>query len=101
MSPYNTQMWSWYNSVNINAIPPCPSGFGNNDCPAAFGYQVRYLPQTSSSGLYWKQLGQWFNASLQGNAQLSGSSSLQVDPATPARTRRRAEDPPSQSADSR
>lgn len=77
VSPYATQMWSWYNSVNINGKPPCLGPSGANNCPGPAQYQLLYLDQTSVSGAYWARIAQWVSSSLQGNAQLSGSFMLQ------------------------
>ncbi len=77
ISPFATQMWAWYNSVDVNAIPPCSGSPGSNNCTSAFPDQKPYLNQISISGLYWSQTAAWVDASLQGNAQLTGKFALQ------------------------
>ena len=89
VSPFATQMWAWYNSVNINATPPCSGSPGSNMCPAAFPYQLVWpssepgimipyvnLSPTSVSGQYWMRTAQWVSASLQGNSKLTGYAQL-------------------------
>jgi len=77
LSPFATEMWPWYNSININAIPPCPGPTGANNCPSPAAYEIPYLGLQSPTGAYWQRLTQWQSVSLQGNSKLQGNVKLQ------------------------
>jgi len=81
ISPFNTQIFSWYNSWNIYQ---CTSG-----CPNPLFYEVPFFaqvgyatglgvatPAQSFSGAFWQQLSGGSSASLQGQASLQGASHL-------------------------
>ena len=81
VSPYATQVWAWYNPVNINSVVSCPGAtlppvYGNDECEDPFLVLRSYLGQSSISGQFWNQMSGWFSASLQGTAKLSGGASI-------------------------
>jgi hypothetical protein len=75
-SPYFTTAWSYYNPVNINAIPPCVGPSGSDNCPNGALYSAPNIGPLNQSGQTNLTTGDWSTASIQGHAHVSGAAQV-------------------------